>query len=302
MKNPIITREGKTVYADGKPIGDLDVKALDENIVFYFNEKGDNFMAPHGWFFLNLMDTPEHAQELANNSNAKAGRAAMIFFPGTLARRPNFPVIWKKKAYHPGIIAAVQGQFRGGTKLHIEYMTVRPGFRRNKIMDKLITFLEQRFEPKAKEFHELTKDGTAFVKGTKRNPFPADNELPDDFKPNFKDWNFKLNVEGTSDDTYAKLKLVVDEGHLRVSKDDDSNYYIVESIKTLLTEDPTIYLRRVGASSDRLVGVIKNSKAIIREIIEKGMKQEGYKVKKNSTAPKKNPVKSLPKLEFEEIE
>ena len=282
MKNPIITREGKTVYADGKPIGEYDSDALKENIVFYFNDSHNHPLMPHGWFFLNLVDTPEHAQEVAAGGE---GKAPIIFFPGTLSRAPNFPTVWKKKFFHKGIVAAVQGQFRGGTKLHIEYMNVRPGYRRNKIMDILITFLEKKFEPKTKEFHQLTKDGTAFVKGTKRNPYPDDNELPDDFRGNAPDWNFKLNVKGISDDFFDPITLEVIDGFLygHVEGDNEKNGYEIGNVSVILARKFS-HLPAKRSSTGNLRGYISNVGPIVREIIEKALKQEGYKSKKNPSS------------------
>lgn len=286
MKNPTITLKDKKVLADGKPIGEFNPDDLNKNIVFFFNESHNHPLMPHGWFFLNLVDTTEHAQEVAKGGE---GKAPIIFFPGTLGRAPNFPTVWKKKFYHPGIIAAVQGQFRGGTKLHIEYMNVRPSYRRNKIMDKLITFLEEHFEPKAKEFHELTKDGKAFVKGTKRNPYPADNELPDDFKANVPDWNFKLNVKGVSDDFYAPVELEVMNGFLfgHIEGNDGELYpYELGNVAVMLVKNLK-YLPVKHSTSGRMKGYVHNVDAIVREIIEKGMKQEGYRPKKNPRYDKK---------------
>lgn len=289
MKNPTITLKDKKVLADGKPIGEFNPDDLNKNIVFFFNESHNHPLMPHGWFFLNLVDTPEHAQEVAKGGE---GKAPIIFFPGTLGRAPNFPTVWKKKFYHPGIIAAVQGQFRGGTKLHIEYMNVRPSYRRNKIMDKLITFLEEHFEPKAREFHQLTKDGTAFVKGTKRNPYPDDNTLPDDFKANVPDWNFKLNVKGVSDDFYAPVELEVMNGFLfgHIEGNDGELYpYELGNVAVMLVKNLK-YLPVKHSTTGRMKGYVRNVDAIVREIIEKGMKQEGYRPKKNPIKPNKKQI------------
>lgn len=170
-KNPDIKLENGKVLADGQPILDIKPDVLHENIVLYKAEKG-NFFAPEGWFFLNLVDTNEHAHEVANAAQ-KVNRP-IVFFPGTLARAPNFPVIWKKKMYHSGIIGAVQGQFRDGV-LHIEYMSVRPKFRRNKVNTAMIDFLKHEFKTEKVTYHELTKEGEAFHKSrvgekAKKNP------------------------------------------------------------------------------------------------------------------------------------
>lgn len=284
MKNPIITLDGSKVLADGKPIAEFSPDDLNKNIVFFYSEE-PGILWPAGWFFLNLCDTPETAQEVAKGGN-KDKNLPIVFFPGSLGRQPNFPKIWKEKKYHPGIIAAVQGQFRGGTKLHIEYMSVKPSYRRNKVMDKLITFLEEYFEPKTKEFHELTKDGKAFVKGTKRNPYPDDNTLPDDFKANVPDWNFKLNIKGVSDDFFDPVSLAVMNGFLfgHVEGDGEKYAYEIGNVAVMLVR-PYKFLPVKHSTQGNLRGYIRNVDAIIREIIEKGMKQEGYK------PTKKNPLK-----------
>lgn len=306
MRNPTIELKGKKVYADGKSIGELKPDDLAKNIVFFFNESDKHPLMPHGWFFLNLVDTPEHAQEVAKGGE---GKSPIIFFPGGLSRAPNFPTVWKKKFYHPGIIAAVQGQFRGGTKLHIEYMNVRPGYRRNKIMDILITYLEEHFEPKAKEFHELTKDGKAFVKGTKRNPYPDDNTLPDDFKPNFKkwlDWNsdepFCLNVKAKFEDhpdvteticvTDGRMSFIYPFTHCgpRGCPDADHDWIHLSVEKNVLNHanDEKKVIKDPYGGGEL---VIINWRSIMRELIEKGMKQEGYKAKKNPIKPTARQVK-----------
>lgn len=175
-RNPNIVLEDGKVLADGQPILDIKPDVLHENIVLYKAEKG-NFFAPEGWFFLNLVDTNEHAHEVANAAQ-KVNRP-IVFFPGTLARAPNFPVIWKKKMYHSGIIGAVQGQFRDGV-LHIEYMSVRPKFRRNKVNTAMIDFLKHEFKTEKVTYHELTKEGEAFHKSrvgekAKKNPIGDHN-------------------------------------------------------------------------------------------------------------------------------
>lgn len=178
-KNPDIKLENGKVLADGQPINQISPEVLHENIVLYHNKDKGNFFAPAGWFFLNLVDTNEHAHEVANAKEGKSNRP-IVFFPGTLARAPNFPAIWKKKMYHPGIIGAVQGQLIDGV-LNIEYMSVRPKFRRNKVNTAMIDFLKDQMKPIKVVYHDLTKEGEAFHKSrvgekAKKNPL-GDNHL-----------------------------------------------------------------------------------------------------------------------------
>lgn len=167
-KNPIITKRGKKVYANDKILGEVPVEELEENFAFYHEKRG-NFIFPKDFFLLNMTDSLQSTKEIAESAKtgqSSKGKQLMLFIPGTLNRRSNFPTIWRKKQYHPGIIGAMQGHVIGDT-IEIDFMSVRPSYRRNKVNSLMLEFIKNYFPGKEVKYIDLTEEGKKFAEAQK---------------------------------------------------------------------------------------------------------------------------------------
>lgn len=163
-----ITRKGKKAYVDGKLLKSSSIQDLSNNVALY-HVKENNFLAQKGKFWLWLADTDEWVSKL------KSGDYDVLFFPP----RPRFnwnasPIddIWKKShqkntrgAQH--IIGVIEGfADEDNKKIIIEMMSVKPGFKRNRINSLMIDVLKDNsaFKDYKLVFEDPTEDGYLFMK------------------------------------------------------------------------------------------------------------------------------------------
>jgi hypothetical protein len=159
-----ITKKGKTVYADGKPLRDATIQELEPNMgLVHFKES--NWFYGAGKFFLYLASDP------AWNAGFKTGESDMLIFP-IRTNHNMFTVspitdVWKKswtKKYKNSdlVIGMVEGTV-GKDKLFVEMMSVRPGYKMNSINTKLIDTLVDWHPDLQLTWVDPTNDGLEFI-------------------------------------------------------------------------------------------------------------------------------------------
>jgi hypothetical protein len=159
-----ITRKGKNVYADGKPLRDATIKELEPNMGLVYFEKS-NVLYGAGKFFLYLVTDP------AWNEGFNTGETDMLTFPRRF-RHNMFDVapikdVWKKswmKKYKNSdmVIGIVEGTV-GENKLFVEMMSVRPGYKMNSANTKLIDTIVDWKPDLQLTWVDPTEDGLEFI-------------------------------------------------------------------------------------------------------------------------------------------
>lgn len=187
---PNIILQKKSVLADDKPLKDLDVSALKDNIVVF---RFDKQLGPYqkGFTFVFFMDSKESADEM------RAGKIPLlrVAIPHALSgfgggRESPINDVWgprrrdtkstsdeprmriengkEKKVKGTDKILGLLEAMTNENEIHVSVMTVRKPYRKNTITAKMIQALEAEF-PKAKiKFDEPSDEGSAFIK--KRYP------------------------------------------------------------------------------------------------------------------------------------
>jgi hypothetical protein len=166
---PDIDLVGKTVHADSTPLRDLDVSAVEKNIVM-FRENNPNSYFGEGFTLVYFMDSEESAQDM------KDGKIPYLMVPsGTFSSGGN-PItdIWKSRFQKPGtehILGVLQG-FSNENDIFIDMITVRPKYQKNTIGQKMVDIIRKEF-PTAKISHSgTTNAGSKFVKSYQKNVPP----------------------------------------------------------------------------------------------------------------------------------
>lgn len=151
-KNPKIVQDEKKFSSN----------ELDENLALFIESKEDSFF-PKGFFALNLFNDPKSIQDVRD------GKAKLLLFhPSTLSATSNFLNIWQKKTTNKNILAAIQGTILDD-KIIIDFMSVRPKYRKRHINSSMIKWLKEKFPQREIEYVDLTEAGEKFVKKFK-NP------------------------------------------------------------------------------------------------------------------------------------
>ena len=161
---PDITKSGKTVYANGSKLKDLQVLDVMENIVVILNQQEGIFS--RGLCLVYFMDTAENAQKM------KYGKIPYLMTPRGTFMTGGSPItdIWKKRFQRPGT-ESILGHIEAFVDLddtskdiYIDMMTVRPGYRRNRINSLMIDALRKSFQNRKVTFSKPTSDGSKFIK------------------------------------------------------------------------------------------------------------------------------------------
>lgn len=187
---PNIILQKKNVLADDKPLRDLDVTALKDNIVVFRFSKP---LGPYqkGFTFVFFMDSKESADEM------KAGKIPLlrVAVPHALSgfggvRESPINDVWsqrmrdtkttddeprirvengkEKKVKGTDKILGLLEALTNENEIHVSVMSVRKPFRKNTITAKMIQAIEAEF-PKAKiKFDEPSDEGSSFIQ--KRYP------------------------------------------------------------------------------------------------------------------------------------
>ena len=158
---PVISLQGKTVLADDKPLKEVDVDNIKNNIVFFRVPEDTRHIYETGTTWVYFLDSEESAEKM------KAGHIPMLMVPqGTFSSGGN-PItdVWKKRFAREGT-EHILGILEGNTtedEIYINMMTVRPKYKRNTINTKMIQFL-QKIYPNAKLFFsDATPEGEKFI-------------------------------------------------------------------------------------------------------------------------------------------
>jgi len=176
---PTISITGKSVMADDKPLKELNVDALKNNIVIFRVPEDSNSFFADGQTWVYFLDSEKSAQEM------KEQKIPMIMVPQGTIRSGGSPItdIWKRRFFKKGTDEPREITIRGKTKviegtdkilgvlegnttdkvIYIDMLTVRPPFKRSSIGSKMIQTLKQDF-PNAKiEVSSPTQQGQAFL-------------------------------------------------------------------------------------------------------------------------------------------
>lgn len=158
---PVISLKGKTVHADDKPLKDVDVDNIKNNIVFFRIPENTRHLYEAGTTWVYFMDSEESSEKM------KSGQIPMLMIPqGTFFSGGN-PItdVWSKKFAKEGtehILGILEGN-SNEEEIYINMMTVRPKYKRNTINTKMIQFLQSIF-PNAKiSYSSPTPEGKKFI-------------------------------------------------------------------------------------------------------------------------------------------
>jgi len=165
-----ISRKGKKVFVDDKLMKELDYEVLEDNSVFFYNDK-DNFMYSGGKFWLYIVSDTKWVKDY------EKGESDMLMFP-IRTRMNAFRVapitdVWKKTHTKNtknadliiGIIEGFHDQKTGN--LYIEMMSVRPAYKRNSLNAKMMDLLTKGTKTLAGTtvvWEDPTADGLEFIK------------------------------------------------------------------------------------------------------------------------------------------
>ena len=166
-----IVKKGKKLLTDDKPLKELKFEQVSGNICAYIEQHG-NFLFPKGKIYLYLFDSHEWSNKMAK------GEVDLLMFP----HRRRFDLhsspiddIWKKSRAKnlkgvEHIIGAVEGQLYEPSEedpekiVMIQMMSVRPGFKGNRVNSFMVDSLQERFGNEYKlAFEDPTADGLEFI-------------------------------------------------------------------------------------------------------------------------------------------
>lgn len=164
-----LTIKRKKVYEGDKLLSEMTYDEA-EKYMNIFHEKKGNFMIPKNFFVAWMYDETNFSDKI------NSGEYDFLLFPPPIKYqtfRLGYGVvdsIWKanfqklKGAKH--LLGMVQGWYdEENKKAVVQYMSVRPSAKRNKINTFLVKGVKKFFETDEIEFDEPTKEGTAFMEG-----------------------------------------------------------------------------------------------------------------------------------------
>lgn len=181
---PKISLIGKAVLADDKPLKELDVADLKDNIVV-FRQPKKTMLLPEGFTFVYFMDSKESADEMKEGKipflRVQVPNLASGFGGG---RSSPINDVWKPKMrsstgndeprvrIEKGKEKLVKGTdkilgfLEGITKddeIHVSIMTVRKPYQKNTITAKMIDALKKDFPSAKIKFDEPSDEGQKFI-------------------------------------------------------------------------------------------------------------------------------------------
>ena len=159
-----ITRKGKTVMADDIPLKDADLEKIDANLSMYHEKKG-NIMFGKGKTFIWFTIDDNWPNKVT------AGEYDFLLFPHMprFARFSAAPIkdVWKKRHSKnfrgaDEVIGMIEA-WVANNEILIEMMSVRPGYKQNRINSFMIDSLKKNFPGHTLVFEDPTDDGWAFM-------------------------------------------------------------------------------------------------------------------------------------------
>jgi ribosomal protein S18 acetylase RimI-like enzyme len=172
--------QDKRVMADDKPLKDLNVDDLANNIVLFRIPDGKRHIFAPGTTWIYFMDSEESAKEMED------GKIPMLVIPRGTVFGGGSPItdVWKKRFHQKGqdqprqrivgnkremisgtdkILGLIQGHSDEG-KIYVDMMSVRPPYKRNSINTKMIQFIQQHFPKAELSYSSPTEQGKKFIK------------------------------------------------------------------------------------------------------------------------------------------
>lgn len=150
----------KTVFADNSPLKSLKVADISDNIVF-MRQPTASFFA-EGYTLVYFLDSSANAQKLIK------GEIPLLIFPKGSFFSGGSPItdVWKKKyqqSGHEHILGLLEGSTMPDS-IYVDYMSVRPHYRRNRINSLMIEVLKTSYPDAKVSFSSATPDGQKFIK------------------------------------------------------------------------------------------------------------------------------------------
>ena len=158
---PVISMQGKTAFADDKPLKEVDVDNVKNNIVIFRIPENTPHIYEAGTTWVYFMDSEESAEKM------KAGEISMLIVPQGTFSSGGSPItdVWSEKFAKEGT-EHILGILEGNTneeEIYINMMTVRPKYKRNTINTKMIKFLQSEFPNAKVSFSSPTPQGKKFI-------------------------------------------------------------------------------------------------------------------------------------------
>lgn len=159
-ETPQISRKGRNVYAGDSKLKKLKVEDIKGNIVV-FRQPDDSGFFREGSTWVYFMDNEESAQKLKRNE------IPMIIVPRGTIHHGGSPItdIWKAKFQKPGtehILGVLEG-FTDENLIYVEMLTVRRGYKRNRIASLMLDLLK-KLNPNAElKYSTPTENGRDFI-------------------------------------------------------------------------------------------------------------------------------------------
>ena len=158
---PVISMQGKTAFADDKPLKEVDVDNIKNNIVIFRIPENTPHIYEAGTTWVYFMDSEEAAEKM------KAGEISMLIVPQGTFSSGGSPItdVWSEKFAKEGT-EHILGILEGNTneeEIYINMMTVRPKYKRNTINTKMIKFLQSEFPNAKVSFSSPTPQGKKFI-------------------------------------------------------------------------------------------------------------------------------------------
>jgi hypothetical protein len=156
-----ITKKGKTVYADGQPLRDVELETVSKNITMY-HEKVGNFFIAKDRFFVYFTSTEDWVNKVSD------GEYHLLMFPiktlGNAFTLNPITDVWKisKAPGRKEVLGMIEGLVDGGDVV-IKMMSVRGPWKGNRINSLMIDAIREEFPDKRLVFQDPTDQGFQFI-------------------------------------------------------------------------------------------------------------------------------------------
>jgi len=156
----IINKIKNKLFIDNIPLKDIQLQSLEDNILYYKEEVG-NFIIPKNFTMVWILDNDKFKLPFIK------GEENLLFFKSRISYASiGSPIsdIWLKNTPNQKHIIGVIRAITNEDLIYIDMMSVRPGYKRNKINYHMINYLIN-INPNAKlKFSSPTNDGLSFIK------------------------------------------------------------------------------------------------------------------------------------------
>lgn len=154
-----IDKKGNKLSINNVPLKNTAYEVLDDNTIFYREEKG-NFLFPKDYTMVWFLDDDTFVKKFTS------GEENLIYFPPRRIFNLNSSPIsdlWKKNTpIQKHIIGCIKG-ITNDDLIYIDMMSVRPGFKKNGINYHMINTLIRMFPKAQLKFSKPTDEGKLFI-------------------------------------------------------------------------------------------------------------------------------------------